>query len=360
VAVLDRALQSRRGAWWVAGGALVALALYVSYFAVVPVVLGAAWVTWRYRAEALRGLALAGAVAAVLYAPWVPYLSGLVARNPQQWVIRPSVQGWDLLPYALSLVTSQTYGGYLPNTVTYHRGSLLVWPYLPPLLPFAVGAVFGVLVLRRGLGSLAPVLWLGGLLVAVAASAVLGRQAAYPRNLLFLQPFAAVTVAAGLGEVCRRVGGRAGVLAAGALFAAAVAPSWAGLQNLQSGHPAFDAYRFDRAAAYLSRQLGPRDLVVYFPTGVELAFGYYLDRPVRSVSLLLPVERWNEDEVRALAVQVRPYLRDGGRVWLVVSLPGPWTRLVRPLEDGLEAVGLRRTEARDFLGVQVLGYRRGP
>ncbi|MDR7400359.1 MAG: glycosyltransferase family 39 protein [Armatimonadota bacterium] len=131
VLFLDLALDEGRVVWWLGYGLCVAAAVYLSYFAALAVLPQVGWVLTRREPKSQRGLLLALAVAAVLYLPWLPYLPGLLARNPQQWVLRPPVQGHGVLPYALSVLTSHAYGGYLPNTVTYHRGSLLVAPYLP-------------------------------------------------------------------------------------------------------------------------------------------------------------------------------------------------------------------------------------
>ncbi len=359
VLVLDQAVATDRRGWWAAYGVLVAAAAYVSYFAALAVVPQVAWVLATRGLGGLRRLVLALVVAGALYAPWLPYLPGILARNPQQWVIRPVIDGKELVPYVLSVLTAHAYGGYLAETATYHRTSLLVFPYLPPLLPFTVAWLVGGLTLARGRAGQVLAVWLGGVSLAVVASAVAGRQMAYPRNLLFLQPLAAVVAAAGAAEAVRRVASRAGVAVAGGLAVSMVALSFAGLQNLQSGHQEFDAYRFDRAARHVDTRLRGGDLVVYFPAGVEHAFGYYLTRPVRAVSLALPVGRWSEAEVTRLAGRLEPFLRarTGGRVWVVTSLPQPWSPLVRPVRRKLEQSGFEMVEARDFLGVQVLLYR---
>ncbi len=356
---LDRALEGGRSLWWLGYGLCVAAGAYLSYFAVLAVVPQVVWVLARRKPRSSRGLLSALAVAAVLYLPWVPYLRGILERNPQQWVLRPPVAGGDILPYALSILTSHAYGGYLPNTATYHQSSLLVTPYLPPLLPFAAAWALGVAALGRGRGAQALALWLGGVGLVLAASVVVGRQVAYPRNLVFLQPFAAVVAAAGVMEAGSRAGRRFGAVAAGVLALAALGNSFVALQNLQSGRPEFDRYRFDRAARFVSERVQPDDLIVYFPTGAGHVFRFYLSRPTRAVSLLLPVERWTESGVASLARGLDPFVRETrGRVWLVVSLPEPWARLLGPLLNRLERTGLTRTEARDFLGVQVLVYVR--
>ncbi len=177
--------------------------------------------------------------------------------------------------------------------------------------------------------------------------------------MVFLQPLAAVVAAAGPVETVKRFGPRAGLLAAGGLAFAALGLSFVGLENLQSGRPEFDRYRFDRAGRFVSERLRPDDLIVYFPTGVEHAFGYYLGRPARAVSLMLRVEQWREPEVASLARRLDPVLQETkGRVWVVTSLPGGWARLVGPLLRRLEERDLRRAEARDFLDVQVFLYTR--
>ncbi len=253
VLFLDRALDEGRVVWWLGYGLCVAAAAYLSYFAALAVLPQVGWVLTRREPKSQRGLLLALAVAAVLYLPWVPYLPGLVARNPQQWVLRPPVQGHGVLPYALSILTSHAYGGYLPNTVTYHRGSLIVAPYLPPLLPFAAAWGLGVPALARNRGAQAVAVWVWGVGLVLAASVAVGREVAYPRNLVFLQPLAAVVAAAGVVEAGKRFGPRAGQLAAGGLAFAALGICLAGLQNLQSGLPVRPGGPFCQRAASAGR-----------------------------------------------------------------------------------------------------------
>lgn len=359
--VLDGAVRSGRWRSWTAYGVLAALAGYFSYFAALPLAVHAAWVTWTRARESLRGLAAAGLVGAVLYAPWAAALPGIVANNPQQWVVRPALGWGDLVPYVLSLVASQAYGGYFPNTVTYHRSSLLVTPYLVPLLPFAVAAGVGLRALRGRAGRLAPLLWVGGTLIVAAVSLGLTRQAAYPRNLVFLQPLAAITVAAGVAELARGRGRRRGVVAAGGLFLSLTAVSLVGLEALQSGRPEFDEYRFDRAAAYLNRNARAEDSIVYFPAGVEHALEYYLDKRLRSVRVALPVHQWDARHAAAAGRHVAHVvgrMGGGGRVWVVSVFPAARPQLAGSLLKGLEAGGYVKLEERDFMGVRVWLYGR--
>lgn len=360
---LDRALAGFRG-WWAAYGALLALAGYFSYFTVLALAPQVLWVAYRHRARGLRGLAVAGTVAVVLYAPWLPSLSGFASRNPQLFLIRPPFGAADLPAWSLSVLASHTFGGYLENTVTYHRGSALIEPYLLPLAPFVGFALLGAWRLARSQGAPAPVTWLGGVAGAAAASLAAGVQAAYPRNLVFLQPFAAVTVAAGVGALLDRARAEEARAAVALLAALVLAiPPWLGLGNLQSGKPEFDAFRYDRAARFVEEQFRQDDLLVYFPTGVELAFGYYLRGPKRAVSLAARVEQWEPAELRRLFTALGPHLRKTrGRVWVVTSLPPTRNRdpveLVRLLWRTVEGAGYRQTLVRDFLGVQVALYRR--
>jgi len=361
---LDRALREDGLRWWTLYGLLMAASGYFSYFAAFAVVPQAAWAVWLLGRRGVRGLAVAGAVALALYAPWLPYLQGFTQRNPQLWLIRSplTVDSW---PGELaSFLASQTFGGYLPNTVTYHRTSLLVEAYLPFLAPYLLGAAVGAVLLGRDRRGVAPVTWLGGLALVMGLSTVLGVLLAYPRNLVFLQPFAALTVAAGAVGLCRRLPHQlrrpALVGAAGLLLL----PGWAGLQNLQSGRPEFDAFRYDRAAKFLDQRFRGQDLVVYFPTGVEHAFGYYFRRPAKSVSLAARVDQWDPQQLQPLFSALEPHLRKTrGRVWVVTSMPP--TRRSRPgqlleaLWQTVEGAGYRRADLRDFLGVQVTSFERG-
>ncbi len=358
VLTLDRAVTSDGAGSWIAFGVLIATAAYTSYFAIL---VGLAQVVWAVATRGLRGsgrLLLALLIASALYAPWTPFLVGLRERNPQQWVLRPSLADGGILPYALSLLTAHASGGYLPNTVTYHRPSVLVFPYLLPLLPFSLVWVFGVLRLVRGRGVQAAVVWLGGVALVVAASAVLARQVAYPRNVAFLQPLAAIVAAAGVVELGRRRA--AGKWVAGVTALAMVGLCAVGTHNLQSGKPEFDAYRFDRAARYLNARVRPQDLLIYLPTGVEHPLGYYLKTRARSVSFALPVTRWNEEGAAEVARKLNQFLGQvDGKVWLVTHLPATWWKpVLLPVFRTMEASGLRRAGFHDFLGVLVVAYER--
>jgi hypothetical protein len=362
---LDRAVREDGLRWWVAYGLLVAASGYFSYFAAFAVVPQAAWAVWLLGRRAPRGLAVAGVVALGLYAPWLPYLHGFAQRNPQLWLIRPPLTSDTWPGQVASFLASQTFGGYLPNTVTYHRTSLLAEAYLPFLAPFLLAAAVGAVLLLRDRRGVAPVAWLGGLGLVIGLSLVSGVLVAYPRNLVFLQPFAAVTVAAGAVELCRRLPHHLRhvglVVAAGLLLL----PAWAGLQNLQSGRPEFDAFRYDRAAGFLDERFRAEDLVVYFPTGVEHAFGYYFRRQAKSVSLAARVEQWDPQQLRPLFAALEPHLRGArGRVWTVTSLPAARrsrpSRLLEALWQTVEAAGYRRVGLRDFSGVQVALFERSP
>lgn len=323
----------------------------------------AGWALWAGRGRAARGLAAAAAVALALYAPWLPYLQGFFQRNPQLWLVRPPVTGGSWPGHLAGFLASQTFGGYLPNTVTYHRTSLVVHAYLPFLTPFLVAAGLGAGRLSRGAGGVAPVTWLGGLGLVAGLSAVTGTLAGYERNLVFLQPFAAATVAAGVVRAGEWLPGQ--LRPAGAVAAAVVLllPAWAGLQNLQSGRPEFDAFRYDRAGRFVHERFREGDLVVYFPTGVEHAFSYYFRRPARAVSFAARVEQWEVGTLRQLFSALKPHLqKTRGSVWVVTSVPPTRTSrpfdLVRALWQTVEDAGFRRVLVRDFLGVQVAQYRR--
>lgn len=355
---LVRAVETDRSAWWACYGIFAAVAGYLSYFAAVAVAPQLGWAWLRYGRRVVRGLLVAVGTGLALYAPWLPYLEGFAERNPQLWTVRPRWHAANLAVHVAELLAPQTFGGYLPGTVTYHRTSTLLGPYLLPLAPFLVtGAVGSAWLWRRGTGGLAVATWLGGVCATVTASAAAGVLAGYPRNLVFLQPFAAVAVAAGAVRLAELVPGQArrlGVLCAGVIL---LAPLWLGLQNLQSGRPEFDAYRYDRAGRFVQGRFRPDDLVVYFPKGVEYAFRYYFRSPAASVSVAVPAGRWGRDDLSPLLSALRPYLlRHRGRVWVVTSVPKP--ALLPLLWRAVEGAGYRRVELRDFLGVQVALYAR--
>ncbi|MCS7235126.1 MAG: hypothetical protein RMM30_04020, partial [Armatimonadota bacterium] len=351
-------VEVNRPIWWAVYGVLVALGHYFSYFASVAVVMQVGWAVWRCRERVWRGLVVSGLVAGLLYLPWVPALPGLAGRNPQQWIVRPPVAGWEVIPYGVSILVSQTYGGYLPGTVTYHMDPVVVGPSVPALLPFVVAAGVAVCARGRKPESLAMGMWIGGLLLVVVTSALVGRKVAYARNLLFLQPLAAVTVAAGVAEIGGRLKGAWGRIVMGSLCCGMLAGATIGLQNLQAGRPEFDAYRLDLAAKYLNERVDQQDVVLYVPAGIEYGLQYYLKEGIRTVGLEVPVGSWNEREMGSAAARLRPYLREGGDVWVVAGFPPRWIGLTVAVLRQLEQWNYRRIEAREFLGVQVFRYTR--
>ena len=171
---LDRATREEGVRWWTLYGLLVAASGYLSYFAAFAVAPQAAWAAWVAGRRGVRGLAVAGAVALALYAPWLPFLQGFTQRNPQLWLIRPPLSAESWPGQLASFLASQTFGGYLPNTVTYHRTSLLLEAYLPFLAPFLLAAAVGAVLLLRDHRGVAPVTWLGGLALVMGLSTVLG------------------------------------------------------------------------------------------------------------------------------------------------------------------------------------------
>ncbi len=126
----------RGGGWWALYGGLMALAGYFSYFAVLAFVPQLVWVVWRNGRKALRGAPVACGVGLALYAPWLPYLQGFFERNPQLALVRPSGHLGNIGAYLLGALASHSFGGYLPDTVTYHRTFLIIWPYLLPCCRF--------------------------------------------------------------------------------------------------------------------------------------------------------------------------------------------------------------------------------
>jgi len=356
---VERAVGTNRPGWWLAYGAAVALAGYFSYFAVLAVIPQVIWGCFHGGRRMLPGLLLAGAVAAALYAPWLRALRGFMHRNPQLQALRPPARWPDMTWYLAGFIGSHAFGGYLPGTQTYHRTASQVGPYVAPLVPFVAAGWAGVRALRdTATGMLAVFTWLGALAVTVLLSLATGFLVAYPRNVVFLQPFAAILAAGGVVHLLRSVRPAAGRAAAAGIGLLLVGTSWVALQNLQSVRPEFDAYRYDRAARFLEQRYQPGDLLIYAPIGVDYPFSYYFRRPVRAFSLGARLEDWEPAWLRRLAIWVvRSNPPHTGRVWVISSFPRP--ALARHVWEGVEASGYAGGEVADFLGVQVRLFVRG-
>jgi uncharacterized membrane protein len=345
--------------WWAAYGLSAAAMAYTSYYAFILISAQAAW-AWLAQPPHLRGtrlrdaqpssrrratanLVLAAGVAALCYLPWAAYL--LAAPGTGMLPHLPFVPG-----YVLGLAADQTFGGYMFGAGNYQDfGIGLPLEYALPLLaPFIVLLGAGTILLGRvntAAARLVALSWACPLLFVVLASVALRQIAAYPRHLVFLQPFAALLMAGGIVRAWQYAPSRRIVqaLAVGLLVAAFGYPAAAQF-NLAVQHN-----RYDLAAGLVESRYESGDAVVYFPAGTELAFQYYFRPPGLQIRVLWTRTQWSrqgfEPAIRRAADVVAA--SRSGRVWLVYSLPWPRGSL-NDLVEALKTKNYRPGPSWDF------------
>ncbi|MDR5696551.1 MAG: glycosyltransferase family 39 protein [Armatimonadota bacterium] len=352
--LLWRASQGAGWAVWIAYGGCVAAMAYTSYYSFLLLPAHALWVVFRARAH-LRGAVLSAAVAVVTYLPWVFFVLGSPRVPPFPW----RVGLWPT--YLLEVAGSHTFGGYLFGLMTYvSRNTGPAAAYVPLLFPFALLAGIGARHLARAhrpARDLVAVAWLIPVILVVVASAAWGKVVAYPRHLLFLQPFAALLVAGGIVGVRDVATDRCRPAASLLALTVVLVPLVAAVGNLQ-GNPAYQIFRYDQAARLVARLYAPGDVVVYFPGGVEHPFRHYFDPPGPEVVVPVWADRWSRQalapSVEGMKDLIGPRFR---RVWLVFSVPFPDGAVV-DLAAAIESLGFRRVYVEDFGRVWVAVFAR--
>jgi uncharacterized membrane protein len=321
--IVWRAVQSPpRRWWWVLYGISVAAMLYTSYYAFLIVAAQALWILLsRPRNQAARNILIAGTVAVVLYAPWFPHLLAAMGRVALPW----------RQPLTLNLLSSvyasQTFGAYLFNIGTYFDvGTLAVGYRALMLAPFAALMVAGWVALGRvskPARSLVGLSWTVPLLLLIVASLAAGRAAAFPRHLVFLQPFAGVLLASGIMSLRKLAPATLGAVAPAAAALFTLMFVFPAVYNVQA-NPHYQYYRYDALAGYVATHYKKGDAVVYFPAATSLPFRYYFTPPGRQVFITLKHE-WSRSAYRGTGGHVAAALaqRKVERVWLVFSEPLP-------------------------------------
>lgn len=315
-------LRVRRGKPWhaVLLGVLWAGVGYTSYYGLLAL---AAMGTWLAARGNGRAAVTAGAVFALLYAPWVPYLAGFWRVNPQLWTRETLWWG-----YPVELLAAQGFGGYWPGTFTYHTSFRLpAVQYVPLLAPYLL---FGAAATRareepeEGRAALGLLAWTWAVVHVgvLAVSVLLGWVAAYPRHLVFVQPLAACLVGVGVVRASRLLPfPQAAVVGLASVWLLTLqAPAVAAMQS----DPRYQTYRYDRAAQFVRAGYRPGDAVLYVPDGTALAFEYYFRPPGRRVEVRVEprayrAEEWGQlfrDSVRELGAKDH-------RVWVVTTSPAP-------------------------------------
>lgn len=334
--LLYRAAQSPGVArWWLAYGASIALAAYVSYYSLVLIPAQVAWVLLsRPSRRSIANLAAAGCVALVLYLPWIPYMLGVPGRGIAARL--PTGLG-DLI----SVLAAQTYGGYLFGNANYQTlGSTVPFPVdfglvllLCGLLALGAGALGRI---NRAGRQLIALSWMGSLVLLLAASLVLGKAAAYPRHLVFLEPFAALLLAGGIVQLRAWTATRPQAWTALLWICCAGAFAYPAIAQ---ANPAYRYYHYDLAAAYVRAHYAATDVVVYFPAGTDLPFRYYFNPTGEQIAVLPDRRQWSRDALRPAILKTASFVAVHGfqRIWLIFS--GPWPK--GSLSDLVRALGER-------------------
>jgi hypothetical protein len=354
-AALWRAYASSGYAWWVAYGATLASAAYVSYYAILLLIAHAAWLlAQRPCAGSVTRVGTAAATALLLYAPWLSYLAHPVALARGSLL---QLRGQGLWPsYIPELLASQTFGGYLFNMLAYQTSQGLGLQYYGLLLfPFVVLIAAGAVALgdiNRPARALIAYCWGVPVIAVVASSLALGWITAYAFHLNFLQPFLALFVGAGvvhLREVIVRVPGRLVTLLATLAILAFAAPA---ITNLQ-WNPEYQSYRYDSAARLVRNLFARGDAVIYLPQGVRRGFSFYFDPPGKELGVTVDPRRWSREAVAAEIERTVAALEPGDlRVWIVYSSPLP-KGSGQDLVDAIERRGFRSAIFHDYKGLGV-------
>jgi Dolichyl-phosphate-mannose-protein mannosyltransferase len=332
VQVLLIALERRRTAWWAVYGLTLAAVLYSHYTGAFVVAGQLGWALWIER-RSPRGPLVAGACAAVAFAPWLPYVKA------------EQLSVYSQVAKILGLTKADAAVTWLAGLPFFKPSEVPGTPVLLVLAGALVLAIAGALVA----GSWRPrrperVALIALLAVATPVGVLVYSFAAddlfvFPRNLIASLPFAALLV----GWVLTRPPPRFAVPAV-ALTACALAVAAASSQLDDHSRP-----DFPQLASHVDAVAGPRDAVVYATDPLEArALATYLepyyDHPRPVVAEPDPSD-WSD------------HLRSG-RVVVVSAWPPGAT--AGPLLPGH---GLTEVQDRYYDGVQTLAaavYRRDP
>lgn len=344
-----RAQSRGRGADWVAYGVTLAAMAYTSYYTV-TIALG----QWVALIRHWRRLGLALGIALLLYLPWLPHVPRAVRGIV---FVRERFE----LQHVLELFATQTYGGYLFGPPTYLSGGAFdPVQHAMLVVPFAVLFIAGWVAacqLRRDSAVLFVAVWLSSVGLFSAVSAFLGHLAAYPRHLVFLQPFTAIVLAAGIVGVARVVRATPGVVTSAAVGLAVLSFLGPAVANLQ-GNPDYQVFRYDRAAALVRNLYRAGDALVFYQGGAQGAFQWYFDPGGVQIAIDPSYERWSREGMRPFFREaVEPIRRVKGRVWLVLVGPYPEESPLDLIET-IENLGYRRVRREDFHGVEVVALAK--
>jgi uncharacterized membrane protein len=353
---LWRARESGRGyGWWVAYGTSVALAAYMSYYALLVVAGHLLWVvalTQQRPSAAQVGSAAAAVV--LLFAPWVLYAARAQVLGRGDLL---ALRGQGMWPtYVPELIAAQTFGGYLFNMLSYHTTQgLPLQFYGVVLLPFVLLIAAGAAALwqiNRDAGRLAALCWGAPVAIAVLGSLATGRLLAYAYHLNFVQPFLALFVAAGIVHLRDAVLRASRVLVTLAAVLAVLVFLAPAIDNLQRDSR-YQSYRYDSAAAMVKRHYRSGDAVIYLPQGARRGFSFYFDPPGKEIGIPVDPRRWSRASLEGpLREATRSLTSTEPRVWVIFSSPLPEDS-IGDLVAAIELRGYRKASVHDFQGVGV-------
>ncbi len=321
---------------------------YTHYFGVLVLLAHGVWIgCWERRH--LRTWIACTAVAAALYAPWIPSVLDQTRHvHSFAWYHNPAsyMNVNDLLGLS-------AFGGSLFGTASYFfTGTVGPAEQFVVLLPFLVLLWRGVVAFagdRRSLAllGLPPLVTIG-----VMWCFSLTRPMFVPRWFSFLVPFLAIALARGVYDLAEHLD----------LRRARVVPVLISVLLLYQT-PVLDRYYGDRgfrpfqwrAAARLVRELvRPGDAFVFVGSSAALPFRYYFREPYPSLEVT------PEDRVTLTDGQVQQLAAQHPRLWLVATIP--FTAETRDRLLGGLGHEYRVAGVRDFSGalIYLLSERRSP
>lgn len=346
-----RAALTDRPARWVVYGASLAAMAYVSYYTALVAVGQWLWLMWMRR---WRGMVLSAVVAFLIFAPWLEKVPGSVLGIV-------TVHEKLRASHVIEVFSTQAYGGYLFGSTTYlATGGFDPRQHTLLVVPFAALALAGFVALapRHGREArLVTLVWGCGLGLWTLASLVLSHLAAYPRHLVFLQPFLAMLIGAGIVHFGEAVARFSGTKTAAGVALLVLSFLWPALNNLQAS-PEYQWFRYDRAAALVRALYRPGDALVFYHGGGQGVFREYFQPGGLQIAIDPQPDRWSRDGMRPLLRKaVEPLRRAKGRVWLVLAWPYPPDS---PLDliEAVEALGYRRVTRQSFQGLDVVVLAR--
>jgi uncharacterized membrane protein len=351
--ILILALEEERLWAWLLYGILIASVAYTSYYGfLLALAHSLAYVT-APRYSIFRLGPLAAALAALLsYAPWIPSLWSSITSNPVPW--RPKPDAW----YPIGIAITQTFGGYLFQTPTYHFSPPpgLSWIVLGSLAVILLGCGVRALLRAPDRNFVVAFSWVVPALTVIGLSVALNKQIAYYYHILYLQPYAAVLLLVGIRDVFKTVRGAVGLIIELACVAGILAIIAVGTHEMQRGTG--EAYRFDVVGRWLAARYSKGDVLFYYAHVGKRVLRHYFDPGGPEIVVSLDPRRWTREDALVLLERGVAMLRDEQlRVWLVLTPPVP-EGSVEDLARLLERKGFKPRDGLLLRGVRVVGLAR--